>query len=48
MRRRMADVARRMKRYLPDLTDEEWARIEPLMPRPPRRGRKPSVDLRRS
>jgi len=28
------------------LTDEEWARIAPLLAGPARRGRKPSVDLR--
>jgi len=42
----MADIARKTKRYPTDLTDEEWVRIEPLMPKPPKRGRKPSVDLR--
>ncbi|WP_424138370.1 IS5 family transposase [Roseomonas chloroacetimidivorans] len=42
----MAEVARKTERYPSDLTDEEWQRIEPLMPPPPRRGRKPSVDLR--
>ena len=29
-----------------DLTDDEWERIKPLLPKAPRRGRKPSVDLR--
>jgi len=42
----MADIARKTKRYPTDLTDEEWVRIEPLMPKPPKRGRKVSVDLR--
>jgi transposase len=42
----MAEVARKTERYPSDLTDQEWQRIEPLMPPPPRRGRKPSVDLR--
>ena len=42
----MADIARKTKRYPTDLTDKEWIRIEPLMPKPPRRGRKVSVDLR--
>ena len=37
---------RKTKRYPTDLTDEEWVRIEPLMPQPPKRGRKVSVDLR--
>jgi len=42
----MADIARKTKRYPTDLTDEEWARIEPLMPKLLKRGRKVSVDLR--
>ncbi|GAB0114940.1 hypothetical protein AcidC75_24640 [Acidisoma sp. C75] len=42
----MADIARKTKRYPTDLTDEEWARIKPLLPEPPKRGRKVSVDLR--
>ena len=42
----MAAIERKTKRYPTDLTDEEWARNEPLLPRPARRGRKPSVDLR--
>jgi putative transposase len=42
----MADIARRTKRYPTDLTDEEWERIKPLMPKPPRRGRPRSADLR--
>ena len=42
----MADIARKTKRYPSDLTDEEWAQLEPLMPKPARRGRKRSVDLR--
>jgi transposase len=42
----MADIARKTKRYPTDLTDEEWARIQPLLPKPPKRGRKVSVDLR--
>jgi transposase len=41
----MAELARRTKRYPSDLTDEEWERFEPLMPRPSRRGRKPSVGI---
>jgi transposase len=45
-RGRMADIARKTKRYPSDLTDEEWARIAPVMPRPSRRGRPRSVDLR--
>ena len=42
----MVEVARKTRCYPSDLTDEEWVRVEPLMPKPPRRGRKPSVDLR--
>ncbi len=34
------------RRYPTDLTDAEWEQIEPLVPRPARRGRKPKVDLR--
>jgi putative transposase len=43
-RERQAAFARR--RYPTDLTDEEWERIRPLLPKPAGRGRKPSVDLR--
>jgi transposase len=42
----MAELARKTKRYPSDLTDEEWALLEPLMPQPSRRRRRPSVDLR--
>lgn len=42
----MVEIARKTKRYRSDLTDEEWDRIQPLLPRSPKRGRKPSVDLR--
>ena len=45
-RGRMADIARKTKRYPTDLTDEEWDRIKPRMPKPPKRGRPPGVDLR--
>ena len=45
-RGRMAEIARKTRRYPSDLTDEEWERIRPLMPTLPRRGRKISVDLR--
>ena len=34
----MADIARKTKRYPTDLIDEEWDRIKPLMPKPPKRG----------
>ena len=42
----MADIEKKTKRYPSDLTDEEWGRVAPLLPKPARRGRKPSVDLR--
>lgn len=42
----MAEIARKTERYRSDLTDEEWARIAPPMPRPSRRGRPRRVDLR--
>jgi transposase len=42
----MAELAKKTKRYPTDLTDEEWVRIAPLLPRTPKRGRRRSVDLR--
>ena len=42
----MAGIERKTKRYPSDLTDEEWARIAPLLPNPAKRGRKPGVDMR--
>ena len=45
-RGRMADLEKKTKRYPTDLTDEEWRRIAPLLPKPPRRGRKPGVEMR--
>lgn len=42
----MAEIERKTKRYPTDLTDEEWGRIEPLLPRRSRRGRPREVDLR--
>ena len=42
----MAGIERRTKRYPSDLTNEEWDRIAPLLPKVARRGRRPSVDLR--
>jgi transposase len=44
-RGRMAELGRKMKRNPSDLTDEEWAQIEPLLPKLSKRGRKPTVDL---
>lgn len=43
-RKRQAAFERR--RYPSDLTDAEWERIKPLLPKPARCGRKPKVDLR--
>jgi transposase len=31
----MAAIARKTKRYPSDLTDDEWERIKPLLPKPP-------------
>ena len=45
-RGRMAEIARKTKRYPSDLTDDEWERIKPLIPKPPKRSRRPTVDLR--
>ncbi len=45
-RGRLAVIKRKTKRYPSDLTDEEWVRIEPLLPRPAPRGRKLGIDLR--
>ncbi len=42
----MAEIAKKTKRYPCDLTDEEWERIAPLMPKPGRRGRPREVDFR--
>ena len=45
-RGRMAQIARKTKRYPSDLTDEEWERIAPLMPKSAKRGRRRSTDFR--
>jgi len=42
----MAEIARKTKRYPSDLTDEEWERIAPLMPRASQRGRKRTTEFR--
>lgn len=42
----MAKIAEKSKRYPSDLTDEEWGRIAPLMPRPGHRGRPREVAFR--
>src|ERR671911_2655145 len=41
---RARQAAFERRRYPTDLTDEEWERIRPLLPRPAKRGRRPSVD----
>jgi putative transposase len=42
----MAEIERKTKRYPTDLTDEEWARVEPFLPEPSTTGRRREVDLR--
>lgn len=42
----MAELGRKTKRYPSDLTDEEWAWTEPMLPKPSRLGRKAEVGLR--
>ena len=41
-----AEFEQRAKRYPTDLTDEEWWFIQPFLASVPRRGRKPTTDLR--
>jgi len=38
----MARIEQKKKRYPTDLTDEEREQIEPLLPKPTERGRKPN------
>ena len=45
-RGRMAEIERHTKRYPTDLTDAEWAHVEPFLPKPARTGRRREVDLR--
>lgn len=45
-RGRMAGFEKRSRRYPTDLTDEEWLLIQPFLPPVPKRGRKPTTDLR--
>jgi putative transposase len=45
-RGRMAEIAKKTKRYPTDLTDEEWARIEPFLPGVTGSGRPVETDLR--
>jgi transposase len=42
----MVRIAKKTKRYPSDLTDEEWAEIAPLMPKPGRRGRPREIEFR--
>ena len=42
----MAEIARNTKRYPTDLTDDEWERMQPFLPKAGKRGRKPTTDLR--
>ena len=42
----MAEIAKKTKRYPTDLTDEEWERMRPFLPKPGKRGRKSATDLR--
>ena len=45
-RGRMAEIEKKPKRYPTDLTDEEWARIEPFLPGAAKSGRPARTDLR--
>ena len=45
-RGRMAKIEKKTKRRPSDLTDEEWAKIEPFLPRASKAGRPIEVDLR--
>jgi transposase len=40
----MAAIEKKTKRYPSDLTDKEWSSIEPLLPKPAKRGRKRTTD----
>ena len=42
----MAEFEKKTKRYPTDLTDEEWARIEPFLPGAAKSGRPARTDLR--
>lgn len=43
----MAQIAKKTKRYPSDLTDEEWDRLVPLMPKPGHGDRPREVDFRK-
>jgi putative transposase len=40
-RGRMADIEKKTKRYPTDLTNKEWDRITPFLPKPASKDRKP-------
>ena len=42
----MAEIRRKTRRYLTDMTDEEWSVIAPLLPPPAKRGRPRETDFR--
>src|SRR5580658_11041984 len=42
----MAEIEKKTKRYPTDLTDEEWARIQPFLPGAAKSGRPVETDLR--
>ncbi len=42
----MAEIERKTKRYPTDLTNEEWATVEPFLPPPAKTGRQREADLR--
>src|ERR1700722_11767211 len=42
----MAEIEKKTKRYPPDLTDGEWAGVEPFLPGPAKCGRPVETDLR--
>jgi putative transposase len=46
-RGRMVKIEKKTNGYPSDLTDEEWDRIKPLLPKPAKKGRKPTVDMRK-
>jgi putative transposase len=45
-RGRMAEIEKKTKRYPTDLTEEEWSRVEPLLPKPAKTGRRREINLR--
>src|SRR5277367_4310921 len=45
-RSRMAGIEKKTKRYPSDLTDEEWDRMQPFLPKGGKKRRKSTTDLR--